>query len=73
MLLPTLHKHFELGTRVKTKENSGLPLVTGKIVGISSIHIIFTYIILLDPECHITDEYGTHEAIAAHGTLLEAL
>jgi hypothetical protein len=67
MHTPTLHKPVPIGSKVRVEDTS----ITGEVVGISSMHVIFQYIILLDNP--IEDEYGIHKAIVYPGSLLEAL
>lgn len=64
-LHPTLHRSFKVGDRVRIK-NMG-PEVdgrTGTITGISSVHVIFGYILTLDvplkaPEAHPGEDWTT--------------
>ena len=72
---PTLHKPVPLQTKVRTIKGSGFPQVTGRVVGISAMHVIFTYIVLLDePLFPLGPELsdGRHDAIAVPGTALES-
>lgn len=71
---PTLHKSVPLQTRVRTIKDSGYPVVTGRVVGVASIHIIFTYIVLLDEPILLPgawEEVERHDAITVPGTALE--
>ena len=68
---PTMHKHIPMGTYVRTREDSGYPKVSGRVVGIASMHIIFIYIVLLDSALIVDNEM--HEAITVLGTQLESV
>lgn len=63
-LEPSLHKTIPLNTRVS------IPLINrvGLVVGISSMHVIFHYIVLLDEEYEIPE--GKVKAVAVSGTEL---
>ena len=65
---PTMHKPIPIGTKVKTHESIAGG-VTGTVAGISFIHIIFGYIIILDKPYKDTP-YGEVKAITVPGTLL---
>ncbi len=41
-LMPTLHKHVPMGSRVKLSKVYHLPSKVGTVVGIASMHVIFT-------------------------------
>lgn len=70
MYMPTLHKPVPLGTRVRVSADFGsYSSLTGVVVGISSIHVIFQYIVLLDTI--VESEYGQMRAAAIPGTHLE--
>jgi hypothetical protein len=71
LLQPTLHKPIPLGSKVRVVTQPGDPVLTGEVVGISSLYVIFNYIILLDEP--VRDGYGTHRAVCYPGTLLEGL
>ena len=60
---PTLHKPVPMGARVKTSQG------VGTVAGISSIHVIFGYVVILDNE--IQTEYGPMKAIVEYGAQLE--
>lgn len=65
---PTLHKPIPMGARVVLPEEfygGG----KGTVVGISSMHVIFNYIVLLDEPKEDSD-YGTWKAISVSGTVL---
>lgn len=72
-MIPSMHKPIPLGTKVVIPKNSGYVSEdhTGEVVGISSQHIMFTYIVLLDEP--IVNEYGINKAICVIGTQLENL
>lgn len=66
---PTLHDEIPLGSRVIVPASyCSTEPVSGRVVGIASIHVIFQYIVLLDTP--IESEYGLNEAISVPGTLL---
>ena len=68
---PALHKSIPLQTRVIVPENylgSDRDSYAGRVVGISALHIIFTYIVLLDVP--VETEYGLTSAICVSGTEL---
>ena len=71
MPTPTLHKPIPMGSAVRSMEGCGLPQFTGTVVGISSQHVIFHYIISLDSPIVVEGE--EHLAVTAPGTLLESL
>lgn len=67
--MPTLHYEIPIGTRVTV----GQPYCSernGTIVGISSCHVIFTYIVLLDEP--VDSVYGQMRAIAVNGPELSS-
>lgn len=77
---PTLHLPIPLETRVRVIRNFfGPSTVTGKredkfvgtVVGIATIHVIFTYIVLLDTPSEDPD-FGLCRAIVVQGTGLES-
>jgi len=71
VLSPTLHKPIPLQTRVVVPElylGPNQKSYRGKVVGISSQHVIFTYIVSLD--CAIQTEYGVTTAITVDGANL---
>jgi hypothetical protein len=68
-LAPTLHKPVPLQTRVQIPESYLGPTATsftGRVVGIASMHVIFTYIVLLDQTLQ-TDE-GPTDAVVVPGS-----
>jgi hypothetical protein len=66
---PTLHKPVPMGVRVKVKAPHVKNEAWGEVVGIASIHVIFTYIILLDEP--FVSSYGIIRAVSVNGTDLE--
>ena len=58
ILQPALHKPIPMGSRVVVPDSylkeKG---ITGTVAGISSTHILFTYIVILDKE--VETDYGT--------------
>jgi hypothetical protein len=69
---PSIHKPVPMGARVVLPEHYlGRPNVTGTVVGIASLHIFFTYIILLDAE--IQTEYGPQKAVVVLGQELRGV
>lgn len=66
---PGLHKPVPMGTRVKV----GRPYVDserlGTVVGVSSVHVVFGYIVLLDEA--IPTDYGPARAIVMNGPEIE--
>lgn len=68
---PALHKPIPLQTRVSIPKNYIGPdreSYAGRVVGISSLHIIFTYIVLLDVP--VETEYGLTSAVCVSGAEL---
>lgn len=65
---PTLHKPVPIGTRVRIPENyskeKSQPLL-GVVAGISSMHVIFTYIVILDKS--LNSEFGELKAVVVVG------
>ena len=70
---PTLHKPVPMYSRVKIpKRYHGLDEdVIGTIVGVSSVHVIFTYIVYLDNE--LKSSFGSVRGIVVPGPELEGL
>lgn len=66
---PGLHKPVPMGVRVKVKAPYVAGEAWGEVVGIAAVHVIFTYIILLDNP--IESVYGTVRAICVGGPELE--
>lgn len=69
---PTLHKSIPVGTRVVvSKSTAGDVHMEGKVIGISMVHMIFFYIVLLDTpiECDATGEMV--QGVTVPGTELE--
>ena len=71
LLQPTLHKPIPMGARVKIPDHYyNLPNeMWGEVVGISFMHVIFGYIILLDTP--LETSYGIQKAIVVNGPELE--
>lgn len=70
-LYPTLHKPVPMNTRVALPEEWLGRHVTGTVVGIASIHVVFQYIVLLDSP--IVSEYGEQKAVVCGGPQLTCL
>lgn len=68
MLQPSLHKPIPMNSRVVVPAHYLGKGVSGRVVGISSMHVIFIYIVLLDVP--IDSEYGRMEAISVSGSEL---
>lgn len=69
---PTLHKPVPFGTNVVLPEyfsTSGERL-TGVVAGIAFLHVLATYIIILDHP--IQTEYGETKAVVVNGPELES-
>jgi hypothetical protein len=63
---PSLHKPVPMESRVIVpKHYLDRDDVKGTVVGVASMHVIFTYIVLLDEP--IDTEYGTCRAIVVNG------
>jgi len=59
-----------MGTKVIVPAGyAAIEAVTGTVVGIASLHVIFSYIVLLDSP--LQTEYGEWKAIVVHGPSLE--
>lgn len=69
-LEPTLHKPIPLQTRVTVEVYGKQHL--GTIGGIASMHVIFTYIVVLD-EPYEDPDYGLTSAIVIHGPMCRGL
>lgn len=68
---PTLHKPVPMQTRVQVPVEwlgPGRESYLGTVAGISSIHMLFYYIVILD--CPLETEYGTQTAVSVVGTQL---
>lgn len=71
MLTPTMHKSIPMNTRVVIPKGNYYPEdLVGTVVGISSVFVIFYYIVLLDVP--IISEYGEQRAISVRGSVLES-
>lgn len=71
MQYPTLHKPVPMGTKVRLPETWLSQAMTGEVVGISAIHVIFMYIILLDEP--VKTEFGVQRACVCGGSQLDGL
>lgn len=68
---PTLHKPVPMGTRVKVQAGYVKPeAVTGTVIGVSFMHVVFGDIVLLDHE--IDTEFGIQRGVSVIGTALES-
>lgn len=70
MYEPTLHKPVPLESRVRLPFHYFGKEVKGTVVGISSMHVIFVYIVLLDEAQD--SEFGKVRAVAVPGAELES-
>lgn len=70
-LEPTLHKPVSMETRVRVNlfDNKSKDY-TGIVVGIASLHILFTYIVLLDEQLNINEDVC--RAVTVPGPLLRS-
>ena len=72
MYEPTLHKPVPMGADVIIPAGPYSDRVRkGKVAGISFIHAIFNYIIILDPGDEYQSEYGVQNAVSIPGPTLE--
>lgn len=69
---PSLHKPVPMNSRVVIPSyfHASKSPVLGTVVGISSMHVIFTYIVLLDEP--IETEFGQMRAVVVNGAELTA-
>lgn len=69
---PGLHKPVPMNARVRIPEHylGRGKRDTGTVVGIAAIHVVFSYIILLDEP--IETEYGQTRALSIGGAQLES-
>jgi len=56
VMVPSLHSEFFVGERVDFSA-LGLPVSTGTILGIATCHVVFTYIVGIDPPIPIGDPH----------------
>ncbi len=71
LMYPTMHKPIPVGTRVRVPAGYACAdAITGTIVGISSWHVVFMYIVSLDVP--LDTDYGMQSAIVVHGPSLES-
>jgi hypothetical protein len=71
-LYPTLHKPVPMKSRVIVPEafvGESYGDRPGTVVGISSVHVVFVYVVLLDQE--ISTEWGIMQAVCVPGPQLE--
>lgn len=71
ILTPTLHKPVPLQIRVKVPGiyiGDSTSEATGRVVGIASMHVIFTYIVLLDKTVETAE--GPTDAVVVPGSEL---
>ncbi len=67
---PGLHKPVPMGARVRIPPHYVGKVATGTVIGIAALHVVFSYIILLD-EPHPT-EYGEIRALSIVGSELDS-
>lgn len=67
---PTLHKPVPMRTRVRLPKHYLGPHVTGTVAGIAFMHVIFSYIVILDEEYN--SDHGPILAITIGGSELES-
>lgn len=65
---PALHKHVPMFTRVRIPDHYLGRKATGTVVGIAALHVVFSYIVLLDEV--IQSEYGPQRALVVGGAEL---
>ena len=71
---PTLHKEVPMGTRVYiplTYHSDKTKRLAGTVSGISSMHVVFGYIVILDEE--LPSEFGNLKAVVVNGPELEGI
>lgn len=73
-MAPTLHKPVPMGSRVYIPEyfSSKRKKLAGTVVGVASLHVIYTYIVLLD-EPLASEEFGEVKAVVVNGPELEGI
>lgn len=67
---PSLHKSVPIGARVRVPSHYLGHAAVGTVVGISSVHIIFFYIVLMDEP--FPSEYGECRALTVSGSELDS-
>jgi hypothetical protein len=68
---PTFHKPIPMNARVVVPAGfASIEPLRGTVVGISSIHVLFFYIVLLDAP--LQTPYGEQRAIAVSGSQLDS-
>ena len=73
ILEPTLHKPVPMETRVRFSRDftvDGTDYAYGTVVGIAHLHIVFSYIVLLDEPMEAPE--GLMRAVCVIGGLLES-
>lgn len=68
---PTMHEDFQMETAVVVDETVYPGAITGTIIGIALMHVIFHYIVLLDVPIEVEGE--TFRGISVSGTLLKKI
>lgn len=68
---PTLHKPVPMNTNVRIPEGWFGHSVTGRVVGVSTMHVIFHYIVLLDKP-YDDNDFGVIQAVTVSGPDLES-
>lgn len=72
MYEPTMHKPVPMGAEVIIPVGPFSDRIRkGKVAGISFIHVIFNYIVILNDGDEYETEYGTQKAISVPGPTLE--
>ena len=67
--MPSMHREVPMGTRVIVPAGyASVAELKGTVVGIASMHIIFSYIVLLDEPA--PSEYGDLRAVTVPGPQL---
>lgn len=72
---PTLHKPVPMGSRVYIPEYFSInkeKKLTGTVAGVASVHVIYTYIVLLDESIQ-SEEFGELKAVVVNGPELEGV
>lgn len=67
---PTLHKPVPMGARVRVPPHFLGHTATGTVVGISFVHVVFSYIVLMDEP--FPSEYGECRALCVGGAELDS-
>lgn len=69
---PTLHHPVPMNARVIIPDYYGPFVKTGTVVGVASMHVVFTYIVLLDKP-HNDADFGLISAVVVNGAELEGV